>query len=382
MKKQPIVLALAGLFLSLSVFAQDANTLYNEGLALKQKKMYKEAIEKYTKATMVDPRHFDANYDMGWCLNELKNYGDAIIVLRKARQIKSDLAKVHFELGYAFQYNNLPDSAEASYNRCLQINPRYSGVFKMKGYLAYDKEKYGDALSYFSQYESISADNKSEIKDYLYWYRKGYSLNANKEYSSAKVALLKSLEFKSDYINTYWELGFAASRMRLDDEAIGYFQKAISIDPKSHIAYNGIGEIYRDNKKDMNTAITWYDKSLAVNPTERKANFGKGYCLNSLGKYAEAVPFLLTAINSESTYTAAYVDLGYSYYMLGRYEDGLAKLKTAITLNPANVNARYYSGLIYISQRNKTMAQKMVDELKPLHAANASKLQEKVNAMQ
>lgn len=381
MKKQPLLLALAGFLFVLSASAQDITSLYNEGLALRQKKMYKEAIEKFTKVTLMDPRHFDSQYEMGWCNNELKNYGDAIIALRKARQLKADIAKVHFELGYAFQYNGNSDSALASYDRCLGINPKYSAVFKMKGYIYYDREKYDEALDNFTMYETIMAGNNTEIKEYLYWYRKGYMLNANKEYSSARVALLKSLEFKTDYTNTYLELGFASSRMRQDEEAIAYYQKAIALDPQSHIGYNGVAEVYRDNKKDMTNAIYWYEKTLAIKPTERKANFGKGYCLNSQGKYAEAISYLQTAINSESNYTAAYVDLGYSLYMLGRYEEGLTKLKAAIALNPSNVNARYYSGLIYIAQGNKIMAQKMADELKPLHAANASKLQAKVDAM-
>jgi hypothetical protein len=50
-------------------------------------------------------------------------------------------------------------------------------------------------------------------------------------------------------------------------------------------------------------------------------------------------------------------------------------------LNPKNENARYYAGLVYINQKDKTMAQKMVDELKALNSKNAETLQEKVNKL-
>lgn len=378
MKKIGITPLLTLLFLATSTLAQDVTTLYNEGLKLRQEKKYKEAVEKFSKATLANPNHFDSQYEMGWCLNELKSYSDAIIALRKARNLNPGMAKVHFELGYAFQQSSNPDSANKCYDRCLSINPKYSLAFKQKGYISYLKDDFNQALDFFKGYESVASQ---EINDYLYWYRKGYSFNAIDNYDSAKVALNRSLRFKKDYINTYWELGFATTKLKEADEAIGYFNQAISLDPNSHIAYNGIGEVYRDLKKDRPTAILWYEKTLAINATERKANFGKGYCLNSLGKYTEAVPYLQTAIKSESTYTAAYVDLGYSYYMLNRYEEGLTQLRKAIELNANNQNARYYSGLIYIAQKNKTMAQKMVDELTQLKSGSAKTLQDKVNAM-
>lgn len=378
MKKIGITPLLTLLLLATNALAQDVTTLYNEGVKLRQEKKYTEAVEKFSKATLANPNHFDSQYEMGWCLNELKSYSDAIIALRKARNLNSGIAKVHFELGYAFQQSSNPDSANQCYDRCLSINPRYSLAFKQKGIISYQKDDFYQALDFFKGYETNTA---LEITDYLYWYRKGYCFNAIDKYDSAKVALNRSLRFKKDYINTYWELGFASTKLKEADEAIGYFNQAIALDPKSHIGYNGIGEVYRDLKKDRPTAILWYEKTLALNVSERKANFGKGYCLNSLGKYAEAIPYLLTAIKSEATYTAAYVDLGYSYYMLGRYEEGLAQLRKAIELSANNQNARYYSGLIYIAQKNKTMAQKMVDELTQLKSGSAKTLQDKVNAM-
>jgi hypothetical protein len=50
-------------------------------------------------------------------------------------------------------------------------------------------------------------------------------------------------------------------------------------------------------------------------------------------------------------------------------------------LNPANENSRYYATLLYIKQKNKAMAQKMLDELKDLNSKYVTDLQNKVNAM-
>lgn len=361
-----------------SAAAQDAASLYNEGLKLKEAKKTAEALDKFKKAIALKPGYTEAYYESGWCYNELKDYLNAVTSLRKARSGWPEIPKVHFELGYAFQKTDRPDSAIACYNRCLQLKPDYSLVYKQLGTIDYENDKYTEALDKFSKYESYA---KVAITDYQYWYRKGFMHNALKNYNEAKTALNKSLEFKKDYLNTYLELGFASSRLKQADEAIGYFQTAKTIDPQSHVAYNGIGEVYRDIKKDYETAVSWYNQALSVKADERKALFGIGYCLNATGKYTDAIPFFKRAIVQEPTYTAAFVELGYSQYRIGQYTEAIGNLTKALSLNPNNENARYYAVLVYEKQKNKTEAQKMVDELKRISSRYVAELQKRVDAM-
>ncbi|HEX7846245.1 MAG TPA: tetratricopeptide repeat protein [Chitinophagaceae bacterium] len=358
--------------------AQTAEEFYKKGVALKDEKKSSEAVLAFREAVRLKPDYYAASYEMGWCYNDLKQYASALATLKPLRQTWSSIPKVFFETGYAFDKLNMIDSAIVAYNQCLQLKADYSLSFKQLGTIAYQKDEYSKALEYFTKYEGAT---KLEITDYLYWYRKGFMENAEKKYTQSKESLLKSLQYKKDYINTYLELGFSANKMKQADEAIEWFNEAMKLDAKSHIPYNGIAEVYRDTKKDMDQAINWYQKTLAIKTDERKACFGMGYCLNSKGRYSDAITYLKKAIQQESDYTAAYVELGYSYYMTNDNALALEKLNKAIELNPKNENARYYSGLVYISQKNKTQAQKMVDELKDLNSKNASTLQEKVNKM-
>jgi tetratricopeptide (TPR) repeat protein len=351
---------------------------YDKGSKLKTEKKVVDALDAFRKATELQNDYKEAWYETGWCLNDLKKYDAALTSLRTSRALGYDYARLFFELGYAFEKLNYNDSAIDQYNRVLAMNNTYSSAYKQLGYVYYNKSEYEKALEHFVKYESVY---KNPVTDYLYWYRKGFMENALKKYAEAKVSLTKSLESKTDYINTYLELGFASKNLKLDDDAIGYYEKAMEIDPKSHVPLNGIGEVYRDNKKDMNEAVNWYNKTLALNPNERKANFGLGYCNNTLGNYAIAVTYLQKAIQYESTYTAAYVELGYSNYMLKNTAAALENFNKALSLNPKNENARYYSGLVYVNQHDKIMAQKMVDELKELNSKNAAALQERVNKL-
>ena len=351
---------------------------YDKGTKLKSDKRANDAILSFKEAVKLKSNYKEAWYEMGWCQNDVKDYVGAINSLTKARSLWIGIPKIHFELGYAFEKTNSIDSAMTQYNQALQLNNTYSLAYKQLGYIYYNKGDNVTALTNFSKYEEVA---KNPITDYLYWYRKGYMQNALKQYEPAKISLNKSLEFKTDYTNTYLELGFACKNLKLDDDAITWYKKAIDLDPKSHVPLNGIGEVYRDNKKDMNEAMNWYKKSLAINPDERKANFGIGYCLNNLTNYLEAVTYLQKAIKQEPDYTAAHVELGYSEYKLGNYNLAIESLNKAVSLNPKNENARYYATLVYISQNDKSMAQKMVDELKTLSSKHVLTLQEKVDKL-
>jgi tetratricopeptide (TPR) repeat protein len=358
--------------------AKDAQSYYDQGIKLKEEKKPAEALEKFKQAIAINPKHTDALYQAGWCQNDLRNYNSAIDYLRRSGQSGVATPKLYFEMGYAFEKSSKDDSAIHYYNKCLELKPDYSNALKQLGFMAYYKDDYENALAKFNKYEQAA---KSEITDYLYWYRKGFTYNALKQYANAKEPLQKSLTLKNDYINTHLELGFAATKLKQDEDAIGHFKAAMAIDPKSHIPYNGIAEVYRDNKKDMNEAMNWYKKTLAINPTERKACFGMGYCLNSQQKYADALSYLKTAVEKEPTYTAAYVELGYSYFKTGSDADAEKSFVKAIELNPKNENARFYACLMYIKQKNKTRAQKMLDELKTLSSKHVSTLQPKVDAL-
>lgn len=379
MKSFIAILSVSAL-MSVCASAQDqaSNPAYAEGVKLKNDQKPAEAIVKFKQVAGTDVNYIAAQYEMGWCLNDTKDYYAAMSSLRKARAGWPNIPKVFFELGYAFEKQNMIDSATAAYNECLKLKPDYSTAHKQLGTIAYTKDEYAPALVYFNNYVSYA---KSPITDYLFWYRKGFMENAEKKFTDAKQSLQKSVPLKKDYINTYLELGFACNKLKEADSAIYWFNQANTIDPKSHIPYNGIAEVYRDTKKDIDMAMTWYQKALAVKTDERKACFGMGYCMNSKQKYQEAIPYLKKAIEQEATYTAAYVELGYSYYMTHQESDALNQFSKALELNPKNENARYYAGLVYISQKNKAKAQQMVNELQGLSSKNAATLQEKVNKM-
>ncbi len=385
MKTKSVLLSLLAFTLFMPVsFSQpssskDIEPLMDQAMKLKADNKSREALEKLKQVLAINPNHTDALYWSGWCYNDIREYNNAIESLRKARLVWSEYAKVHFELGYAFEKMKNYDSAIQCYNRCLELTPAYSNAYKQLGYIAFTKENYDTALKYFRKYEG--AYGNGEIKDYLFWYRKGASYNSTKDYLNARIPLERSLKYKDDYANTWLELGFSAAKQKQDDQAIAYYTKAATLIPKSTVPCIIIAELYRDNKTDMDEAMKWYKKTLDIDPNEIKANFGMGYCLNSKQQYRDAIPYLKKATGNEAAYSAAYAELGYSYSKTGMITDAITQFEKAISLNPKNENAWYYSCLLYINQKNKPKAQQVLNELKTLSSKHAADLQPRVDAL-
>jgi tetratricopeptide (TPR) repeat protein len=72
---------------------------------------------------------------------------------------------------------------------------------------------------------------------------------------------------KPDNADAQIQAGVSAHVNGQDDLAIGYYQKAIKLDPKSGVAYNNIGNIYFRVKNDAKQAVTYYQKATEVQPT-------------------------------------------------------------------------------------------------------------------
>jgi tetratricopeptide (TPR) repeat protein len=363
---------------SMHAHAQEAVDFYKQGLALKTEKKYREAIESFSKAVNLKSGYGEGLFELGWCYNEIQDYKMATDHLIKALEAWPGVPKVYFELGYAYEKTAKTDSAIALYNRCLIYKPDYLNAYKQLASIAFNQKNYALALTHYNKAISRIA---GDIKDNLFWYRKGYCENSTEDYTNAKTSLLTSLSYKKDDLNTLLELGFAYKQLKNNESAIDYYKQAIELNTQNHVGYNGIGDVFRDNIKNMEEAIAWYKKTLDINPKERKGNFGIGYCLNSTGQYEAAIPYLKTAIDSEPNYTAALVELGYSHYKTDNYNEAIAYLTTAAGLNNRNINARYYLGLVYLKQKNKEKAQQMADELKNLGSKYSEELQKKVNEL-
>jgi tetratricopeptide (TPR) repeat protein len=118
-------------------------------------------------------------------------------------------------------------------------------------------------------------------------------------------------------------------------KAVGYFEKAINVDPNYSEAYNNLGYAHEKLGR-FDTAISFYRKALSnlQYPTPEKAYISMGNSYYRLGKYEDALNSYKEAVKRAPNLGLSYMKMALCYNAMGRYGDASTALTYAITLDP------------------------------------------------
>ena len=372
-----ISITILSLIVAAVSFAQTTSTeWYNKATKLFDDEQYKEAAVAFDKASQLDPKKEDAFYKAGWCYNDLGRYDNAIDRLNKTVALNKNNHLAWQELGYAYKKTSKNELALSCLKKAVEIKPTYALAYKQMGDVYQNLDKDDDAIAAYKKCYLNEEENDDAC------YNLGYIYNGKAEYTTALEWLNKANKIKEG-VDVFNEIGFANYKLKNNDEAINAYQSALKINSKNGTSYKGIGDVYRLNYSPakITEAIESYVNAIEYNPKSSGSHYGLGWCYNEKSRYEEAIPMLVKAIELDKTFGAAYTELGYAYYMTAKYAEGLAALKAGLVQNSKSTLCRYYSGLIYVKQKDIANATIMYNELKPLDAKLAEKLLAKINAM-
>lgn len=101
---------------------ESSDTLNNMGNIAMKKNNIDEAIHYFSLAASkkVNPEYY---YNLGTAYLKANKLDDALVWMKKARDLKEDLASVHANLGMIYCLKNYPEAAIAEFKRALEINP-------------------------------------------------------------------------------------------------------------------------------------------------------------------------------------------------------------------------------------------------------------------
>jgi tetratricopeptide (TPR) repeat protein len=145
----------------------------------------------------------------------------------------------------------------------------------------------------------------------------------------------------------YFRLGWLQEvGMDDDDQAIGYYDRAIELNPKDAMAFNNRGNIYF-HSGDYARAIVDYTQAIELSPEDATAFYNRGIAFYRQGDYARAVTDYDRAIQLNPAYDAAFNNRGLAYARSGDYARAIADFDQAIELNPEDATAFCNRGNAY-----------------------------------
>lgn len=220
-----------------------SNAYSNWGIALNNLGMFDKAIEKFEKATEMDPQLADAYTNWGTALTHFRKYEEAIEKFKKAIEINPQLAIAYYNWGIALNNLGVLDKAIEKFEKAAEINPQIADYYSDWGSVLLKQGKLNEAIEKFKKATEI---NPQLVIAYYNW---GTALNNLGMFDHAIEKFEKATEINPQIADYYFGWGIALFNQKKYDKAIEQFKKATEIAPQNinilyylGITYSTIGQ--------------------------------------------------------------------------------------------------------------------------------------------
>lgn len=159
------------------------------------------------------------------------------------------------------------------------------------------------------------------------------------------------------------------------EEAAGYFEKAIRVNPRYALAYFHLGTMYYE-WGHFQKAIEPLKKAIELNPEMASPYINLGMNYNLAGNYPDAEEVLKQALEIIPDQTQAHYELGFALMQQRRIKEAIEHFRAAVKSNPMNAMAYHFLGYcLVVQERDFLGARGVLEELRPLHPAQAEYLE-------
>lgn len=128
-------------------------------------------------------------------------------------------------------------------------------------------------------------------------------------------------------------------------KAISHWERAIEILPEVSSPYRNLGIVYSRVYKNYDTAIYYFNKTLAYEPDDPMTYFNLGMTYESKGEYNRAIEFMQKSLAIDSSSVNTRSRLANIYYNLGEF-------KKAVELNQEIMRIAPKEALPYVNMGN------------------------------
>ena len=246
---------------------------------------------------------------------------------------------------------NLIDSKNFSeaLNLLLELKKQYLLDIDFNNLLGFAYENLNDFNNANNYYlESLKLDNKNFQTNYniaILFYKK-------KNYKEATIKLITLANRFPKNKNIFYNLGIIKDEMKEYENAIKYFEKALSLDNQYYFAQHNLAQCY-EKLNNIDLAIENYNKAEFINL--HKFN----NTLNNLGniflkqkKYDQSEKYFLNAINCQGNVEIIYNNLAILYLEILDIDRAYYYLEKSINLDKNNtkVFSRLISTSLYLNK--------------------------------
>jgi Flp pilus assembly protein TadD len=223
-----------------------------------------------------------------------------------------------------------------------------------------------------------------------------------KDYAAAVDRLKLAVQAAPGTVPAWFDLGYAYTGLRQNDEARAAYEKAVQLDPQLFEASLNLGILLLD-MKDAAAALPHLEKASALKPADPRAHFYFGRALAASGnavkaqaefrqalqlnpklapassdlgqvllgqkQYAEAAEAFQQALALDPSLAEAELGLAYASEGLGQQAEAEKQLAQYLSLRPDDGQARFHLASLYLQEKRSDEALAELQQLEQQHAA-------------
>lgn len=328
--------AMEALKRALAVDAKNPKALHMMGLVntLEKNPDYQAALEHYSKALDLDPRHLSSAVEIAAIkLQKQDDPEGAVDALRKAlsddaRKIlaPSDLARAHYLQAMLHVSRHQKDDAFKEFELALKTYPDSAPAKAAFGRFLLRRHDYPRATELF---EAAVKTDKREI-DYLDGYVRAL-LGAGKQVQANKAVVDAVANFPGHPRVSFLQ-GLVADALEKGLDAESNYKRANDADKTQWEPAYYLGRFYLSRKR-IDDAKKWYDEALARSPNNPDNRVGVGTVRLAAGDLQAAKTEFLAALKLDPENSGAHFGLAQVLVLEGSLEDARKEFESVVALD-------------------------------------------------
>ena len=258
-----------------------ADRLFQQGLALLNQAKLEQAKEIFEKVVKLNAKHFDAYNLLGIISAQLKAF----------------------------------EQADGLFDKAIKLNPNNAAFFCNRGNVLKEMKQFENAITHYNNAINLK-------KDYaLAYLNKSIAVCALKRFEEALSIVDKAIKVKSDYAEAYYQRGFYLTELKRYVESLASYDKAIDLRRGYSEAYSNRGIVLKELKR-LEEALTSYDCAIELKHDYAEAHSNRGIVLQELKRLDESLASYDKAIELKSDYAEAYFNKSLLLLSMQDFESG------------------------------------------------------------
>ena len=337
-----------------------------------------EADRLYTAILKAQPKHPDANHNMGVLAVGVDKIEAALLFFKTALEANSSISQFWLSYINALMKLDRIADAQAAFYQAKDKGVNGEGFDQLKKRL-FDtnvnqvqlqdptSEQLQPIINLYTQGNLLQA--LSDVKEMLKKFPNsaalyniaGASSAGLMQYDAAIDSYKQATQINPHYAEVYNNMGTALKSKGDLEGAIDSYKQATKINPSYADAYNNMG-IALNDKGDLDAAIESYKQTIQINPSYADAYNNMGFALHDKGDLKAALDSYKQAIQINPDYAGAYNNMGTTLKDMGDLEAAIDSYKQAIQIDPDYSDVYNNMGNLFQENRQYTQAKECFDQ--------------------